>query len=307
VTFVCEGCGAAAAPIPVLSAPPYDVVACARCGLAATLPRISAEESAALHGQDYFGPRGGRCFAAPVEAAIAASRSGRARRVAALLPPGGRVLDVGCGRGLMLRRLAARGFEAHGIDVSPLAGAMRTPPPGVRVRLGALANLDWPDAHFDVVTFFHSLEHVVDLGRTLDAVARLLRPGGAVVVAAPDSDSLQARLGVAAWFHLELPQHRHHFTPKTLAIALARRGLRVETVSRCSPEFDPIAVLQTALNRAGRPHNAFFDSLRGVRKAPLDLLLGAILTPAAAVAALAEYALTGGGGTFEAVARRVVS
>jgi hypothetical protein len=147
----------------------------------------------------------------------------------------------------------------------------------------------------------------VDLSRTLDTVARLLRPGGSLVVAAPDFSSLQARLGMAAWLHLELPQHRHHFTPKTLEIALAQRGLRVKRVSRYSPEFDPIAVLQTALNRTGRPHNAFFDALRGMRKAPLDLLLGAILVPAAVAATLTEYALTGGGGTFEAIARREVS
>lgn len=305
--FVCEGCTAATTAVPVMSTVSCDIVACARCGLAATLPRLSIEESVALHGQDYFGPRGGRRFPAPIETIIAAARSGRARRMAALLPPGGRILDVGCGRGLMLRQLAACGYEAYGVDVSPLAGVMRTPPPGVRVRLGVLTDLDWPDAYYDVVTFFHSLEHVVDLSRTLDTVARLLRPGGSLVVAAPDFSSLQARLGMAAWLHLELPQHRHHFTPNTLEIALAQRGLRVKMVSRYSPEFDPIAVLQTALNRIGRPHNAFFDALRGVRKAPLDLLLGAILVPAAVAATLTEYALTGGGGTFEAIARREVS
>ena len=306
--ILCEGCGAAGAARPLLrAAGGHEIVACAACGLAATLPRVDPDEGASLHGAAFFGPRGGRRFPAPVEAAIAAARAGRARRVAALLPAGGRVLDVGCGRGLMLGWLAAHGWEAWGTEVSPLAGVFGGAPPGVQVRLGGLVALQLPGAHFDAVTYFHSLEHVPDLGATLDETARVVRAGGALVVAAPSFDSAQARLGGAAWLHLELPHHRHHFTPATLGAALERRGFQVERVRRRALEFDPVAILQTALNRAGRPHNAFFDALRGVRRAPLDLALGAALAPAALAAALAEWAATGGGGTFELVARRIGS
>jgi SAM-dependent methyltransferase len=301
--LACEGCGAEDAPDVRLAVPPWTLAACRACGLVATLPRVDNAAAAAFHDAAFFGPGGGRRFAGPVEALIGLARGARARRVAALLPARGRLLDVGCGRGLMLARLAALGHEAWGTEVSPLAGAVQDPPAGVQVFLGALADLALPAAHFDAVTFFHSLEHVPDLARTLDAAARLLRPGGALVVAAPNLDSLQARLGGAAWLHLELPQHRHHFTPETLARALAPRGLAPVSVDLRSLEFDPIAVLQTALNRAGRPHNAFLDALRRVRRAPLDLLLGAALAPAALAAALAEQTLTGAGGTFELVAR----
>lgn len=89
-----------------------------------------------------------------------------------VLPPRARVLDVGCGDGALVERLAATGFDAVGVD--PHAPAS---PRLVRERVEDATGI----GRFDAVCAVTSLHHA-DLERVLPAMAELLRPGGLVVV-----------------------------------------------------------------------------------------------------------------------------
>jgi ubiquinone/menaquinone biosynthesis C-methylase UbiE len=99
------------------------------------------------------------------------------------------VLDVGCGAGWLVRRLAGAGARAVGVD--PLAGALdraraEDPGAGRYVEAGA-QELPFGDACFDVVVFFNSLHHVPveDLDRAVAEAARVLRGGGVIYVQEP--------------------------------------------------------------------------------------------------------------------------
>jgi SAM-dependent methyltransferase len=80
---------------------------------------------------------------------------------------------------------------------------------------------------FEVVTMWHSLEHVHDPLAVLREAYHLLIPGGRLVVACPNIDSWAFRRYVEHWFVLDLPRHLTHFTPTTLAVLLQTAGLRV--------------------------------------------------------------------------------
>ncbi len=90
------------------------------------------------------------------------------------------VLDVGCGTGAFLRRLATPGRAAPlaGIDSSPAAVAALDEVPGVEARLGDATALPWPGGTFDVVTARHMLYHVGDPVAAIREARRVLRPGG---------------------------------------------------------------------------------------------------------------------------------
>jgi SAM-dependent methyltransferase len=103
------------------------------------------------------------------------------RIVLRLLGPGpGRVLDIGCGGGLLLAELAEAGWTAEGVDVSEeqLELARRR---GAAVQLADGTELPFPEESFDAVVSVFTHTDVEDFGRLVGEAARVLRPGGPFV------------------------------------------------------------------------------------------------------------------------------
>ena len=90
------------------------------------------------------------------------------------------VLEVGCGTGLVLRRIAPIARRAVGIDLSP-AMLERARKRGLDVREASADELPFEDASFDVALSFKTLPHVPDLSRALSEMARVVRPGGVLI------------------------------------------------------------------------------------------------------------------------------
>jgi ubiquinone/menaquinone biosynthesis C-methylase UbiE len=99
---------------------------------------------------------------------------------AARYAAGGDLLEVGCGTGLLLRRLAKLTKSARGIDLSP--GMLeKARARGLDVTTGTVVKLPFPDASFDVTCAFKMLAHVEDIERALAEMARVTRPTGAII------------------------------------------------------------------------------------------------------------------------------
>jgi SAM-dependent methyltransferase len=128
----------------------------------------------------------GEAYAARI-AAIAASGKdmhGEARFCQALVPPGARILDAGCGTGRVGARLAELGYDVAGTDVdaSMLAVARRVP--GVRWHLSDLADLDLDEAPFDLIVAAGNVFPFLAAGtgpRVLERLAAHLAPDGLLV------------------------------------------------------------------------------------------------------------------------------
>jgi ubiquinone/menaquinone biosynthesis C-methylase UbiE len=93
---------------------------------------------------------------------------------------GGDVLEVGCGTGLLLARLAQIARSAKGIDLSPGMLARATAR-GLDVRQGTAVALPFPDGAFDATCSFKVLAHVPDIRGALAEMARVTRPDGVVL------------------------------------------------------------------------------------------------------------------------------
>jgi len=199
----------------------YAVHVCGECASATTLPPADLAQLAAFYPGAYqpHAPPAGPLAAVMVLVARARLRNWPLSELAAP----GRALDVGCGRGDLGAQLRARGWSVDGVDPSAEACAVARGR-GIDARQGVLETLELPAEGYDAVIFSHSLEHVVDPRADLARAHGLLRPGGRVIVTAPNWGSWQRRRFRSCWFALELPRHRTHFTRRGLRAALEQAG-----------------------------------------------------------------------------------
>jgi len=257
----CPLCGAdSPEPRFVTEGVPGVVLECRACGLARLEPMPAPEAVAAFYPDSYYGDPGTK-FTPWVEAVVRFVGARHLRFLVRELPAGARILDLGCGRGVLLDALARRGFEAHGFEISEAAA--RGADPRARVRIGStLAEAAWPEAFFDEVIVWHVLEHVRDPFGALAEVRRVLRPGGRLVVAVPNFASLQARRFGAAWFHLDLPRHLWQFPLPALRRLLRQQGFVLASEHHFSLRQNPFGWIQSALNRKPRlPRNGLYTLL----------------------------------------------
>jgi SAM-dependent methyltransferase len=108
----------------------------------------------------------------------------RDRFLELLPPPGGKLLDVGCGEGRLPRDLKALGYDVIGIDASPsMIAAARDADPDGDYRVADGAAIPLPDACMHIVTAFMTLHDIDDMHGAVREIARVLAPGGRACVA----------------------------------------------------------------------------------------------------------------------------
>ncbi len=142
----------------------------------------------------------------------------------------GRLLDVGCATGIFLDGMRQFGWQVQGVEPVPSAAEYARVRFGLDVFCGQLEAANFPGRSFDVITLWDVLEHVHEPRLLLAEIARLLRPGGLLILSLPNPDSLEARLLGRFWIGWDLPRHLNLFRPQLLKLQLARFGLCVTNI-----------------------------------------------------------------------------
>jgi len=237
------------------------VVTCTECGLASMHPRPSVRQIESFYPPDYYGTSGEK-FEPLVEAMVKLVGARHAQSLIRGLPRGARVLDVGCGRGVLLGALADKGCEAHGFEISPTAAEGADSRASIRIA-SDLAQADYPTDYFDEVILWHVLEHLPNPREVLTEIRRILRPGGRLAVSVPNLSSVQARWAGPAWFHLDLPRHLYHFPLSCLKRLLDECGFDCGEKHHFSLRQNPFGWVQSFLNRnAASPRNGLYRMLK---------------------------------------------
>jgi len=204
----------------------YDVVRCRRCGLVFVWPQPTAEELEALYSS-------GAYHAEIDEAERRRYAERRLDEIERLVPPLGRLLDVGCSRGYLLEAARERGWQVAGVEINRRSVEVARSR-GLEVHRGTLADAPFPPESFDVVTAFDVIEHLRSPRAFLARVHRLLRPDGFLVLTTPNIGGLVPRATywlvartLGAWEHPTPPGHLVQFSRHTLAALLSRSGFEV--------------------------------------------------------------------------------
>jgi SAM-dependent methyltransferase len=144
------------------------------------------------------------------------------------------ILDVGCGKGHLLHRLAAAGFtNLWGVD--PYVDGSREYPPSLRILACELADLQ--DVTFDFVMLHHSLEHMPDQDIAFREIKRVLAPHGTCLIRIPVADSEPWDRYRTNWVELDPPRHIHLHTRRSIEILAERHQMRVAEVHYDSTAF----------------------------------------------------------------------
>jgi SAM-dependent methyltransferase len=233
----------------------FRMVSCGRCGHIYQNPRPTEDVIGRYYPDDYL------LFLPAIEEERRWWRRldrsyGRRMRCSAVHRAAGapgRILDIGCATGIFLDGMRRMGWQAQGIELSPTAAEYARGHFGLDVLTGRLEDSDFPAASFDAITLWDVLEHVYEPRRTLAELARLLRPGGVLVMSLPNPDSLEARLIGPHWHGWDLPRHLNLFRPAQLRAALAGYGMPVERLRSFTAGHSVLAMsVEQKLRAEGR-------------------------------------------------------
>ena len=133
------------------------------------------------------------------------------------------ILEIGPGEGGLTRILLERGHRVAALDLA--LGWLERLPASVQKVAGEVTSLPFADRVFDAVVAAEVVEHIPDLDRALKEAARVLRPGGLLVVSVPYRETLQYLTCPQCGARFELNGHVHRFEGDELADALRAQGL----------------------------------------------------------------------------------
>lgn len=142
----------------------------------------------------------------------------------------GRLLDFGCGNGEFLVVMRNLGWKVQGVEPDQNAAKIGRERYGLNIEAGSIETIKLPHGYFDVVTLSHVVEHLCDPLGTLELIHRLLKKGGRIVLATPNTESLGHKLFKNDWRGLETPRHLFLYSSKNIKSLLLKAGFDVEVV-----------------------------------------------------------------------------
>ncbi len=135
-------------------------------------------------------------------------------------------LDLGCGSGWYMQKLAKVGWQTDGLEWDETAAKLARETTGSNVWSGDFFDIDLPRNKYQLIVLNHVFEHFAEPGQVLARVSELLTPGGRVVLFYPNPHALGAAWYKALWFAWEVPRHLVLPTPASLKKLAKQSGFR---------------------------------------------------------------------------------
>lgn len=173
----------------------------------------------------------------------------------------GKILDIGCGTGTMLKHCKNKGWDVTGIepDSNARQEAIESGLPNI---YSSLENLNDKD-QFDVITLWHVLEHLPDLNDTMSRIKKLLKPEGHLIIALPNANSWDSNKYGENWAAYDVPRHFYHFTKHTFKLLSKKHKLKITDTQPMPLDAFYISLLsEKNLNGKGNLLEAFTNGLK---------------------------------------------
>ncbi len=141
----------------------------------------------------------------------------------------GKILDIGAGTGFFLNEMRLNGWQVTGTEKS--ADARKFAQTEFNLAVNETEDLfQFENSMFDVITLWHVLEHIHRLSENMEAIVRLLKDDGKLVIAVPNHESYDAQHYEEFWAAYDVPRHIWHFAPSQMKSFGERYGLKLEKI-----------------------------------------------------------------------------
>ena len=200
----------------------FNLVKCNNCGFVYLNPRPHEKEIYKFYPTD-FNRKDNSFFFKIIEPCFNVSQK-RIIRELKKYKLVGKTLDIGCGNGQFVSLLLEEGYDAMGIEKNPDAEKFSDPDVKGIIFYRELADCRFKDSTFDIITMFHSLEHVSSPGPLLEEIEKLLKDDGVLYISVPNIHFWEFFLFGPYHYNLEVPRHLYFFNKKTLKKFLLRYG-----------------------------------------------------------------------------------
>ena len=227
----------------------FSLLKCTNCGLFFVSPQPSKKELNKFYPNNYYG-EGGR-FKKNIEKYLTNLTNFQRKKEIFKYKQSGKILDIGCGTGKFLNVFDKSKWQKFGIEPNILGYEGATKKDSIKMFNRDLINCELPSGHFDVVTMWHSLEHIDNPLETMREVHRITKEGGIFIISTPNSESLGFKTCQKKWFHLDMPRHLFLYNEKILKKNLEKNNFK--TIKATSPLLEyPLDLCNSISNTLSR-------------------------------------------------------
>ncbi len=195
--------------------------------------------------------------------------------------PTGKLMDLGCSSGFMVEVALKAGYDAWGIEIAEWAVKAAAPEIKDRIQQGDINLLS--SGSYDILTAFDILEHTRQPLEVLKQWAGLIRPGGFLMIATPDTNSILRLLMGSRWPMLQPFQHTFLFSRSHFGDLLCKAGLKTREITTATKVMTPeylMVQLQRYFPRTMRTGLAVGKALPFLFKRPITFRIGEFLAVA---------------------------
>ncbi len=223
--MICPICTTETLPLYTIEkfSPPFQIRQCPNCGL--QMQEKIPENSSKLYQAGYYTGQSQYSYIDERKSKNYDNYVWQARlqNIRRFIAPPADLLDIGCAFGGFIEAAQAFGYRSQGLDISNYAVDYAHSQGLKTIHQGSLETSNFPNQSFDIISLIEVMEHLPDPCKTLEALSRIIRPGGLVLLQTANFLGWQARLQKNK-YHYYLPGHLFYYSTKNLRLLFRRYG-----------------------------------------------------------------------------------